>query len=84
MHLPSARPRSIVFEYSGLMIPEYAVPNEDFYDYLSQLGFAISTLEQWLCAKAPLKRSEFPPRREDQGWHWMYVAYDPSGRCARP
>ncbi len=64
----------IVFEYSG-EVPEFGVRTWDVYDFLTELGYGIFTLEQWLRpGAAPLDRSEFPPRRRDAGWHWMYIA----------
>jgi FkbM family methyltransferase len=67
----------VVFEYSGEEIPEYGVRNGDFYDYVSELGLEISTLDRCLRGATPLDRSEFPQRRMDDGaWDWMYVAYD--------
>jgi FkbM family methyltransferase len=67
----------VVFEYSGEEVPEYGVVNGEFYDYLSALGMAVSTLDRWLGGDVPLGRSEFPQRRAGHGgWHWMYIAHD--------
>jgi hypothetical protein len=66
-----------VFEYSGEAVPEYGVRNTEFYDYLSEIGLQISTLDRWLRGGPPLERSAFPERRARDGeWDWMYVAYD--------
>jgi FkbM family methyltransferase len=67
----------VVFEYSGEAVPEYGVRNTEFYDYLSEIGLQISTLDRWLRGAPPLERSAFPERRAQDGeWDWMYVAYD--------
>lgn len=66
----------VVFEYWN-EIPEFGIRTWDIYDFLTRLGYGVSTLDQWLrSSDAPLDRSEFPVRRQDTGWHGMYVAYD--------